>query len=95
MNASPPGPKWRDRRDEKQVEAKLKELDVKFRRNERLMREAFIRYLELMSVKASLVADMQALQEFREARQRNVLKFSDAYASRKRGTAVEPAIASR
>ena len=55
----------------KQVEAKLKELEKEVLRTERLLRRAFCRCEELNAVKAGLVADIEALRKFREQRQRN------------------------
>ena len=74
MNAGSPRSKLRDQpmtKEERQVEIKLKELHLKIRRNERSICKVFFRYEELIAVKASLVAGMEALREFREARIRN------------------------
>ena len=62
-------------REEKQVATKLQQLEKQVRRNDRLMRKAFMRYQELISAKASLNAGIQALRAFQEARRRNSLKL--------------------
>lgn len=62
-------------KEEKQVTAELQKLEKQVRRNDRLVRKAFMRYQKLISAKASLHAGMQALRDFQEARRRNTLKF--------------------
>lgn len=61
-------------KEEKQIEEKLQELAEEFLRNQRLMQKAFFRYEKLLSVKASLFGDLEALRDFREARRRNSLE---------------------
>src|SRR5215469_7360225 len=62
-------------KEEKQVDAKLQELQEEVRRNEGLMRKAFMRYEDLISENASLVASIEALRAYRVERRLNTLKM--------------------
>lgn len=61
-------------KEEKQIEAKMRELEEAARRNERMMRKTFMKYEDLIAENASLIAGIEALRAFREQRRRNALK---------------------
>ena len=60
-------------KEERQVEAKLRELAEAAHRNQRLLRKAFINYEDLIAQKVRLEENMEALQAFKEKQRRSSL----------------------
>lgn len=65
--------KYRMPKEEREVEAELRELRKAVIRRECLMRKTLAKYEELVAEKVRLEATIMALRTFQEARQRNSL----------------------
>lgn len=58
-------------KEDRQVEAKLEELEEEFYRHEQRARKAATEYGELMTKTTSILSSMAALRKFREEKRRN------------------------
>src|SRR5215469_7545557 len=57
-------------REEKEIKAKLEELKKAMFRNEQRMREAFVKFEELVAQRESVVSSIDALRAFRNKKRR-------------------------
>jgi chromosome segregation ATPase len=61
-------------KEEKEIQAKLEQLKKAMHRNEQRMREAFVKYEELLAQRESVVSSIDALREFRNKKRRNFFR---------------------
>lgn len=61
-------------KEEKEIQAKLEQLKKAMFRNEQRMREAFVKYEELLAQRESVVSSIDALREFRNKQRRNLFR---------------------